>query len=76
MKHTTRWIALFVLILSLTALACGLGGSEEPAATVAPAATASTAEEAAEMPAETAATPTTAALAAATEAPRNCSPPL
>ncbi len=70
MKHTTRWIALFVLILSLTALACGLGGSEEPAATVAPAATASTAEEAAEMPAETAATPTTAALAAATEAPQ------
>lgn len=70
MKQTTRWITLFVLILSLTALACGLGGSEEPAATMAPAATASTAEEetAAEMPAETAPTSTTAALAPATTA--------
>ncbi|GAB4159644.1 MAG: hypothetical protein Fur0021_30780 [Candidatus Promineifilaceae bacterium] len=73
MKQTTRWITLFVLILSLTALACGFGGSEEPVATMAPAATASTAEEetAAEMPAETAPTSTTAALppAATTEAP-------
>ena len=71
MKQTTRWITLFVLILSLTALACGLGGSEEPAATIAPAATASIEEEetSAEMPAETA--PTAAALApAATEPPR------
>ncbi len=72
MKQTTRWITLLVLILSLTALACGLGGSEEPAATMAPAATASTEEEGAtaEMPAAAAAASTEAALApAATEAP-------
>lgn len=72
MKRTIRWMTLFVLLLSLMALACGLGGGEEPAATLAPAATEPAAEEPTkeEMPAATQpATATEAPAAAPTEAP-------